>query len=458
MPISPSFAALKFWQTYRYDFNANLKLAWPIILGQLGQVSVNIIDNIMVGQLGAIALAAVSLGVSVFVVFFVVGMGLSMALQPLVAEADGRGDAQGCSYSFKHSFVINTLFSLLSILIIECTFHLVFNLGQDPEVAALSIPYMRLCVYSLLPMLFYQSLRGLCEGLSSSTPPMIAMLIGNAVNVILNYMFIFGNWGAPALGVTGAAIGTLVSRIVMFAVLLVLMRYWKSKSELSLWSYLKRVNPKTYSKRFFRKVLRLGVPSSLQMFFEVGAFAGAAIMMGMIGAKEMAAHQITINAITTTFMICVGLSVAATVRVGNALGRKDKVGMRRAGQVTLMQVLLFMSCSALIIAALRFVIPTWYIDDVEVISIAATLFLISAIFQLSDGVQVAAIGALRGLQDIWWPTGITFFAYIIIGMPFSYLSAFVWDLGYIGIWVGLLLGLSLSAVLNTMRFFRLTRV
>jgi MATE family multidrug resistance protein len=283
------------------------------------------------------------------------------------------------------------------------------------------------------------------------------MLIGNVINVLLNYMLIYGNWGAPELGLTGAAWGTLASRGVMLLVLLILSRFWIRKAVLSIWDYLIKIDPKTYSMEYFKKVLSLGIPTSLQMLFEVGAFAAAAIMMGIIGEEAQAAHQITINAVSATFMVCTGLSVAATVRVGNALGRDDKPGMRKAGLAAIAQTIVFMCFAALLITIFRNIIPTFYIDNAEVIMIAANLFLVAAVFQISDGVQVAAIGALRGMQDIWWPTMVTFFAYICIGLPFSWVSAFHTDLGYWGVWIGLLIGLSLSAVMNAWRFHSMTR-
>lgn len=445
-------------QLFKTDFKANLRLAWPIVLGQLGQVSVNIIDNLMVGQLGTIPLASISLAISIFVIFFVVGMGLSVALQPLVSEADAQGNAQICSYSFKHSFVINTVFSILSILLVEGGIHWIHSLGQEAAVVHGAIPYLRISMYSMIPFMWFQAFKGLSEGLSETRAPMIAMLIGNLINIILNYMLIFGEWGAPEMGLKGAAYATFISRVGMFILLFLLMRYWKKDSPKRLWNYILNVDPWHYSMAYFRKVLRLGIPSSLQMLFEVGAFAAAAIMMGVLGSTEQAAHQIVINVVSTTFMICLGISVAATVRVGNALGRKDRAGMRSAGAVALLQVLLFMILTAISILFLRFIIPAWFIDEQAVIEIAASLLLVSAVFQISDGVQVAAIGALRGMQDIWWPTMITFFAYIMVGLPFSYLAAFSWEMGHIGIWIGLLLGLSLSAALNTIRFYRLTAI
>jgi MATE family multidrug resistance protein len=429
-------------------------LAAPIIIGQLGQISVNIVDNVMVGDLGAVPLAAVSLAVAIFVIPLVVGMGLSMALQPLVAECDGAGDAQGASFRFKHSLGINLIFAVFSILAIEATIPFLGQMGQEKEVVELAIPYLRICAWSMIPMMAFQSFRGLAEGLGATIPATTAILCGNVVNIIVNYLFIYGKMGAPALGVEGAALGTMSGRVVMFIMLVLLFRFGKQSER--LWSYLTRIQPYTYSLRLFRTVLRLGVPSSLQMLFEVGAFAAAAIMMGMISAEVQAAHQIAINVASVTFMVCIGFSAAGTIEVGRGFGKKDMTAMRSAGFSAIHLAFVFMCLSAISFLLLRHIIPTWYIDDESVIEVAATLFLITAVFQISDGIQATVIGALRGIQDVWWPTGITFVAYLGIGLPFCWFSAFHWDMGYVGIWIGLTIGLTLSAALNTWRFHRLT--
>jgi MATE family multidrug resistance protein len=298
----------------------------------------------------------------------------------------------------------------------------------------------------------FQTFRCYSDGKSKTLPPMIAMIAGNILNVLLNYMFIFGNFGAPAMGVEGAAIGTLISRIVMSVILLFLLYYWKG-----LWGHIKDTNFFVYRKNMFKKILNLGVPTSLQMFFEVSAFAGAALIIGNLGAVPQAAHQIAINLASISFMICTGIAMASTIRVGNQLGQNNSIGVSRAGLSAIIQVTLFMSFTALIFVFCRRILPELYIDDPQVVAIAASLLIVTAIFQISDGVQVVGLGILRGLQDVKVPTLITFVSYWLVGIPFSYLAAFHWEWGPVGVWIGLVLGLTLSASLLTLRFYLKTK-
>jgi len=413
---------------YRTDFRANLRLATPIMAGHVGQIAVNMADNLMVGKLGATALAGLAFALAVFSLFFITSLGLGTAMQPLISEADGARNKSAVSIHFKHGLVVNLAAAVLSILLIELLVPFLYDFGQSSDAVDLL--------------------------------PMVAILIGNVLNIFLNYVLIYGNFGAPAMGVEGAAIGTMVARVFMLVLLFALM--WRSKwvGELgaSLKEYLKEITRYDLKKERFRAYFKLGLPNAVQMICEIGAFAGAAIIMGMIGEKELAAHQITINLISATFMICMGLATSATIRVGNNLGRNDAQGMRDAGISSMIQVMVFMSVCGLLLFLSRHFLPTLYIDDMEVVGIAASLFLVAALFQLSDGLQVTAIGALRGMQDVIYPTVVTFIAYICVGLPFSYLAAFHLDLGYFGVWIGLLIGLTISAYLNTRRFMRLSRV
>lgn len=425
--------------------------------GQLGQITVNIADNVMVGRLGATSLAALSFALAVFVVFFITSLGLGTAMQPLVSEADGGQRPFAVSVHFRHGLIINIVAAVVSIGLIELLLPHLDRFGQTEEVARLAAPYLRLNGWSLLPFMLFYSLRGLSEGLSRTTLPMIGMLLGNVLNIVLNYAFIYGNWGAPALGVEGAALGTLIARVFMGIILLLLLwqSKWVSTSGQRIRDYLRVAIREVDVKRSrFRDYLRMGLPNALQMLFEIGAFAGAAILMGMIGEKEQAAHQITINLISATFMVCMGFSVASTIRVGNGLGRRDRAAMRSAGLSSILQVILFMIACGVLLLIFRHQLPLLYMDDPEVRQIAAGLFLIAALFQISDGVQVTAIGALRGMQDVVYPTVVTFVAYLCIGLPVSYYSAFVLDFGPMGVWTGLLIGLTISALVNTQRFYR----
>jgi MATE family multidrug resistance protein len=442
---------VQFWKKYRVDFRQNLILALPIMGGQLGQVLVNLADNLMVGKLGAVALASVSLANAVFIVFLVFGMGISFALPPLVSEADGAGESQKISQYFKHSFIVNISFAILSLFIIILGLPLLYHLGQDVEIIPFAKEYLTITAWSLLPLMVLQTLRCYCDGLSNTLYPMIALISGNIINVFLNYGLIFGNMGMPRMGVAGAATASMIARISMVIILLVFI-----KKKARLWQYLEDIQLLKVQEYMFRKVLALGIPSSFQMFFEVTAFSGAAIIMGMLGKNPQAAHQISINLASTTFLICTGIGMAATIRVGNQLGRRNQQGVRDAGFSAVLQVIMIMTTTAFIFVLGRSFLPTLYISDQEVIEIASLLMIMAAIFQIPDGIQVTMLGALRGIQDVKIPTAITFFAYWMVGIPISYLSAIIFDFGPLGVWTGLIAGLSLSAALLTWRYHKIT--
>ena len=442
---------MSWYQSYKEDFRKNLSLAFPIMASQVGQMLVNFIDNIMVGRLGPEALAAVALANSIYITFLVVGMGISFALPPLVAQAHGKNEPNKISVLFKHSFIINFSFAGFSIIAVELILPLLNHLGQDPEVVRLAQPYLRISAWALVPFMIFQTFRCFADGMSQTLPAMIATLTGNVFNVLFNYMLIFGKLGAPALGVTGAAVGTLLARLIMIVLIIILIYRWKN-----LWSHIYFVKHQVLDKALFKKLLSLGIPTSLQMFFEVSAFAGAALIMGTLGAVPQAAHQIAINLASMTFLTCTGLAMAATIRVGNRLGQNDLIGVQKAGNSAIIQVTAFMLCAAVLFILLRDYLPLIYIDDVEVVKIASVLLITAAFFQVSDGIQVVALGALRGIQDVKIPMVITFIAYWVFGLPISYFSARDWGFGPAGVWIGLVIGLTISAAFLTIRFRTIT--
>ena len=417
--------------------------------GQIGQIMVNIADNVMVGRLGAAELAAVSLANAVFIALLVVGMGVSFALPPLLAEADSQNNTTAISRYFKHSLVINIAYAFLAIACIELLIPTMNNWKQETEVVELAIPYLRISAISMLPFMVFQTFRCYSDGRSETLPPMYAMLTANVVNIVLNYMFIYGNWGAPALGVSGAALGTLMARLCMLLLLVGILFRWKN-----LWQEIQQINFKNYQKSIFKRLLKLGIPTSLQGFFEVTAFGAAAIMAGQISKEAQAAHQIAINLASISFLICTGIAMAATIRVGNQFGLNNLLGIRKAGFSAILQVAFFMFCTSIIYIIFRKFFPSLYINNEEVIQIAAGLLILASIFQIPDGVQVASAGALRGLQDVNIPTVITFVAYWIIALPLSYFLAFHKQLGASGIWIGLTIGLSITAIFMTYRFHK----
>lgn len=437
---------------YKADFSANIKLALPIMLGQLGQITVYLADNIMVGQLGAISLAAVSFAVALIAVPIVIGMGIAFALPPLVSEADGAGEQRKISQYFKHSLIVNFTIGIMSCVAMLLSLPYLHLLGQEPEVVEIAKGYVMYSAWAMIPLMIFLTLRSYADGMSETMPPMIAMIVGNVINIILNYIFIYGKFGMPALGVDGAALSSLVARISMVIILVVILLKWKG-----LWLYIKECDFTQYQAPIFKKIFHLGIPTSLQMFFEISAFSGAALIMGMVSSNAQAAHQISINLSSITFMICSGLAMASTIRIGNQLGKKDYQALRDAGISAFLQVVLIMGIFSILFVLLRHVMPLIYIDDEVVIGIASTLLIYAAIFQIPDGIQVAALATLRGIQDVKTPTLITFFSYYIFGIPISYFAALHWGMGAAGVWLGLLVGLFISATLLTLRFNRLSK-
>lgn len=442
----------KWFQKYRFDFRQNLKLAVPIVGGQLGQVLVNLADNVMVGWLGATALAGISTGNSIFMLFMIVGMGMSYALPPLVGEADGSKDYTMVSKYFRHSMFINMLFTVVCIVILHLIIYKLHWVGLPSDVTEATKPYLYVSAWSMIPYMMFLTLRGISDGFSRTSYAMGGILVGNIVNVVFNYLLIYGKFSFPALGLQGAAIASMMARIAM----LITLVYFIFKNDV-LWPFITEGYRSALQLPLIQKILKLAIPSSLQMFFEASAFSIAALIMGRVGKNEQAGHQIALSLSSMTFLIATGLAMASTIRVSNAFGKKDNAGMVMAGNSALILVSVFMAVTALIFTLFRYYLPMMYIDNTEVIHMAAYLLIFAAIFQIPDGIQVTAIGILRGIQDVKVPTIITFIAYWVIGLPVSYFAALHWGMGAGGVWLGLLLGLSVSGSLLVWRFWRRVR-
>ncbi len=446
---------------YTKEFKYNTKLATPVILGMLGHQVVALVDNIMVGQLGTAELAAVSLGNSFMFVAMSLGIGFSTAITPLVAEADGEGNREKGKSSFKHGLFLCIVLGLVLFAAVMFAKPLMYVMKQPPEVVDLAMPYLTWVAASLVPLIIFQGFKQFSDGLSMTRFPMYATIVANVVNVILNYMFIFGKWGAPELGVVGAAIGTLVSRVVM----VLYLWYLLSRKEKSRY-FVTHIKIFTLSKKMLKKLLSLGFPSAMQMFFEVAIFTSAVWLSGILGKNPQAANQIALNLASMTFMVAMGFSVAAVIRVGNQKGLKNFRELRRVA----ISIVLLTSILSLVFAVffilfngelpkifLDYNSITDFADNHEVVAIAAQLLIIAAIFQFTDALQVVALGALRGMQDVKIPTVITFIAYWIIGFPISYYLSMHTSLESMGIWIGLLAGLSASGVMLFVRFNYLSK-
>lgn len=446
---------------YTKEFAYNLKLSFPVILGLLGHTFVAFADNIMVGQLGTAELAAVSLGNSFVFIAMSLGIGFSTAITPLVAEADGAQDSASGKSALKHGLILCTVLGVSLFGMILWAKPLMYQMEQPEEVVALALPYLDLVAFSLVPLVIFQAFKQFSDGMSRTKYPMYATVVGNIVNIALNYLFIFGKFGAPAWGIVGAAVGTLVSRVVMVALLWYLLAQNKSMNY-----YVLKFNWRIIEWSKLKKIIFLGFPSAMQMFFEVALFTAAIWLSGVLGKNAQAANQIALNLSSMTFMVGMGLGVAAMIRVGNQKGLKDYINLRRIAQSIFLLTLLLEILFAALFMLGRHLFPTIYlnvedlknaVDNAEVISIAAQLLLVAAFFQISDGLQVVVLGALRGLQDVVVPTIITAIAYWAIGFPLCFYLGLRTDLGSTGIWIGLLAGLTASAGMLYLRFQYLTK-
>ncbi len=433
--------------TIKDHFRITFHLAFPVVLSQLGQVAVGVADSMMVGRLGAVPLAAASLGNSIFFVLLMFGMGISMGITPLVSIAEGKGKNKRISQLFQHGLWINIISSILLIAVILMISPGLHFLDQPEEVVDLTIPYLFIITASLFPFMIFQTFKQFAEGLSQTKQAMYVTIFCNLINVFLNWVLIYGNLGAPELGLNGAGIATLISRILM-----PLMMAWYMMKSVRYSKFNLQLGIKKLRFYMINRILKIGVPTGFQYIFEVSAFSAAAIMMGWIGVNALAGHQIALNLASISYMMAAGLSTAGMIRVSNQIGKGNPKGMREAGMVVFGMVLIFMFTTAVIFIVFRNYLPTFYIEDQEVIAISASLLVIAGLFQLSDGVQVAGLGVLRGMEDVQFPTLITLIAYWVLGLPLGYFLAFEWGLGAEGIWYGLLIGLSLTAVVLFIRF------
>ncbi len=431
------------------------------MLGMIGHTLVGLVDNIMVGQLGTAELAAVSLGNSFVFIAMSLGIGFSTAITPLVAEADGENNIEKGKQAFNHGIFLCTILGIVLFGLIMLIKPLMYYMSQPEEVVKLAMPYLNLVAFSLIPLIMFQGFKQFTDGLSQTKYAMWATILANIINVMLNYVLIFGKFGFPEMGIIGAAIGTLISRIVM-----VLFIWGLLKSKKKFKPYVERFSFGNIRNNILKKIINLGFPSALQMLFEVAVFTAAIWLSGALGKNPQAANQIALNLSSMTFMIAMGLGVVAMIRVGNQKGLRHFKDLRRIA----LSIFLLVFLLDVVFAALFFIfntqLPRLYVDEhdlvnqldnFEVIAIAAKLLLVASVFQISDGVQVVVLGALRGLQDVKIPTLITFIAYWIIGFPISYYLGKEEVYGSTGIWIGLLAGLTASAIMLYIRFNYLTK-
>ena len=428
-----------------------LLLAYPVMLSQLGHVLVNFVDSVVVGHIGKVPLAAVGVGVSTTSVLLVLGVGLSMGAVPLVAAADGRRDLPELGRLLVASVWTNALAGLLLAGLGQLVPLLLPMLGQPPEVVALAGPWVQVISLSLFPLMVFQGFREFAEGLGLTRQAMWLSILANVLNGLLCYILVYGKWGAPELGMMGSAWATLLARGLMAAFMAAyVLRAKRLRAErAAVVSWL----PDGVT---IRRVVDLGAPIGVQMALEVGAFGLSLLMAGWLGVTTEAAHKVAIDVASMTYMAASGIAAAATIRVGNLRGAGNLPAARQAGFAAYGLTLAFMGAMGILLISTRHLVPYIYISDPQVVEQAATLLLIAALFQVSDGLQVVGLGALRGLEDVKVPSVVALLAYWVVALPLGYFLGFKLHMGAPGVWTGLLVGLSIVAGVLLLRFRRET--
>jgi len=433
--------------TRREHFKKNLELAWPVMLGQIGHVMVGLADSIMVGALGTVPLAAGAFANSVFVVPMVFGIGLAFGLTTPVANADGEQKPEKARSFLKHGIYLNISIALIIFALLLILEHFLHHMGQEAEVLEAAKGYYRIICFSLVPLMIFLTFKQFAEGLSDTRIAMLASLGANLINIGLNYLLIYGNFGFPALGLEGAGVATLTARILM-AITMVLYVFRKPAFKI----YTQGIQWAQTQWSHFKTLLDIGVPSGLQFIFEVSAFALAAVMAGWINAESLAAHQIAISLASVSYMAASGIGAATNVRVSNQLGAGNIGEMRKAAHTNFYMMIALMLVAGLTFYFGRNYFPSFYSEDPKVLNLAAQLLIVAVAFQLFDGMQVAVLAALRGLSETRIPTIIVMVSYWFIALGSSYYFGFILEMGALGIWYGLALGLIVASCLLTWRF------
>jgi MATE family multidrug resistance protein len=437
------------FQKYKIHYKETLKLALPIVISQLGYILVQFADNVMVGQYGGddpLPLAAVSFGVMTSLIFFLAGQGLTLGLTPLIGELYAQKDKQHCASYLKHSLV---LFPVLGIIIVCLQLALepmLYQLGQPVEVVDAAIPYYRMMAYSIFPVLLFSSFKNFLDGVGNTFVPMVIMMICNAINIFLNWVYIGGNLGAPELGVEGAALATLISRIcmpILGAAYFIFNKKYRSFT--SLFPSIKMGTSDMLA------LLKMGGPISAQMSLESLAFIISGIMMGWFTTAAIGANQIANTLANTSFMIVLALGTAVTIRVSHFYGKRDVDNMSLTAKATIHLVLLWNISAALVFTVFRNEIPLLFTTNEDVLALASQMLIVVACFQIFDALQCAGVGIMRGFQDVKMISWLSLLAYIVLNIPVGYLCGITLGMGPVGLFVGYIFGLGTAAILYLVR-------
>lgn len=437
--------------TYSQHVRKLLLLAYPVTLGQLGHIMVGLADTFMAGNLGGTSIASVTLAFSFYFPFLFFGLGISSGPSPLIAKAQGEGNPSLIQSLFWQSLYMNIFTAfILSGFIYFCSSK-IYLFNPDMVLVNKARPFLLVMVWSIFPIMIFQSFRQYAEGLSSTQPAMVISLLGNGLNVFLNWSLAKGDFGFPELGLNGIAWATFISRVLMALAMMVYVLRAPSLNQ-----YFKERVSNRIHWLVLNRTLRKSFPVGIQFAMESGVFSLGAIFIGWLGATAIASHQIALNLAAVSYMAATGLSAAVSVRVGYEWGAGNLPQIKRAGLTAFVMVGIFMLTVSVLFVLLRNYLPALFVSEEDIISTTASLLLTAALFQLADGVQVIGIGALRGIGDVVAPTIMSFAAYWLIGLPIGYWLTFSQGMGVQGIWYGFTLGLFIAAISMVIRFFILS--
>ena len=417
-----------------------LRLAVPLALTELGWLAMAFTDTVMVGRLpdSATAIGAVSLGSTLFYTIGVFGSGIMLGMDTLVAQAYGARRLEECHRILWNSIYMACAITPLLMASVLAFFPLFPKFGLQPALVASTIPFLKALIWSTLPLALYFTLRRYLQAMHIVAPVAFALISANLVNLLGNWALVYGHLGAHKYGVAGSGWSTCISRTYMVVVLAIAVVYYDRKRQSGLWSASRRLELNR-----IRELLRLGLPAAIQLLLEIGAFAFATFLIGKLGAVQLAGHQIALNVASFTYMVPLGIGSAAAIRVGHAMGARDTQGAARAGRMALLFSSFFMSCSGLMLFLFSRPIARIYTPEPDVINAGAVLLLVAAIFQLFDGLQVVATGALRGAGNTRIAMLANFIGYWVIGLPLGAFLCFKLKFGAVGMWAGLCVALVL---------------
>lgn len=435
-------------EKYRLSIRHAIRLSLPIITGQLGLVLMGFFDTVQVGGLGPAYIGACGVSNSVYFLFVLLGMGVLYAASPLVSEAFGEKHPWKSIGVMRSGVIVAIVLSVLFYCLMAFVIRHFSLFRENEKVTGLSQQFLHILNYSTPMLMFYTLGKQFMDGMGRTKVSMVITLIGLVVNVSLNWVLIYGKFGFPAMGIEGAALATGTARTLMCIIIAVYILQDR-RVKLLVKEFQASISR---HKSYVLQILKIGIPSGLQIFFEVGAFAAGTIMSGWLGETSLASHQISLNLASITFMMVSGIAAAATIMTGYAYGAKDKESIRIAGNTAYILTLCTQLVFVLMFLTLNHQLPKLYTSDKTVISISSYLLLLAALFQLSDGFQVVGVGILRGMQDVRLPSFFAFASYWLVMVPLSYFLAFNRGMNVYGIWIGFVIGLSIAAVLMYLRF------